>query len=294
MKYYFSGFSCSDELYHHGIPGQKWYVRRFQNPDGTLTPEGKKRYYGVSESTDTGGSGGTSRAHYRVQGVGDTVTNAARKTGQAIGKAGKAVVKYEVDRFKRRHPWIMSNEELDVQILKAKKVNELRTTRESARGKTFVGKLSNTLWKSFGVGTDKLAENLSTELGKGYAKKLLESREARKARELKEKTDLRTAQKNRKENELQYRKDMDKFNYRKDLYENSKRLEREQDRNALVEKAKDTGSRLIEGGKNAYAKATTPKPGSAKAVEEYARQKAYEEEKERRRKLYGPGGTAYR
>ncbi len=26
-----------DELYHHGIKGQKWGVRRFQNPDGTLT-----------------------------------------------------------------------------------------------------------------------------------------------------------------------------------------------------------------------------------------------------------------
>ena len=31
-----------NELQHHGILGQKWGVRRFQNKDGSLTPEGKK------------------------------------------------------------------------------------------------------------------------------------------------------------------------------------------------------------------------------------------------------------
>lgn len=40
MDYY------SNELYHHGIKGQKWGVRRFQYADGTLTPQGKKRYGG--------------------------------------------------------------------------------------------------------------------------------------------------------------------------------------------------------------------------------------------------------
>ena len=33
----------SNELYHHGIKGQKWGVRRYQNEDGTLTSAGKKR-----------------------------------------------------------------------------------------------------------------------------------------------------------------------------------------------------------------------------------------------------------
>ena len=32
------------DLRHHGIKGQKWGVRRFQNKDGSLTPNGKKRY----------------------------------------------------------------------------------------------------------------------------------------------------------------------------------------------------------------------------------------------------------
>lgn len=33
-----------DELYHCGIKGMKWGVRRYQNKDGTLTSEGKKHY----------------------------------------------------------------------------------------------------------------------------------------------------------------------------------------------------------------------------------------------------------
>lgn len=33
----------SNELYHHGILGQRWGVRRFQNEDGTRTTAGKKR-----------------------------------------------------------------------------------------------------------------------------------------------------------------------------------------------------------------------------------------------------------
>lgn len=33
-----------DELYHHGIKGQRWGVRRFQNEDGSLTSKGKTRY----------------------------------------------------------------------------------------------------------------------------------------------------------------------------------------------------------------------------------------------------------
>ena len=38
------GYLVHSELYHHGIKGMKWGIRRYQNPDGSLTEAGKNRY----------------------------------------------------------------------------------------------------------------------------------------------------------------------------------------------------------------------------------------------------------
>ena len=61
-----------NELYHYGVEGMKWGVRRYQNPDGTYTNEGKIRYFGKGREAgkmrlvkDTQGAHKLNRLNYK-------------------------------------------------------------------------------------------------------------------------------------------------------------------------------------------------------------------------------------
>lgn len=43
---------ANEYISHHGVLGQKWGVRRYQNKDGSLTNAGKKHYYKESLRAD--------------------------------------------------------------------------------------------------------------------------------------------------------------------------------------------------------------------------------------------------
>jgi hypothetical protein len=71
---------CNDDvLQHHGIKGQKWGVRRYQNPDGTLTEEGKEHYaYNVFPQE------ARAQAFLRVKAKPENVKN-SHTTGATVG-----------------------------------------------------------------------------------------------------------------------------------------------------------------------------------------------------------------
>lgn len=47
--YYAQEHDENESLTHHGIKGQQWGIRRYQNTDGSLTPEGR-RHWGIGDA----------------------------------------------------------------------------------------------------------------------------------------------------------------------------------------------------------------------------------------------------
>lgn len=89
-----------NELYHHGIKGQKWGVRRFQNQDGSYKPGAEGRYNSTyipvsrHRTLDTNSSHVKSGKRRIFQDIDDRIANDKFKSGkmkQQTSKTGDVV-----------------------------------------------------------------------------------------------------------------------------------------------------------------------------------------------------------
>lgn len=112
----------SGSLSHHGIKGQKWGVRRFQNEDGTLTAEGKQRYLtSVVRFSDKR----VARAEAKY--------NAARDAYDADRSSRRAMKRY----FRSGKRLLNANDQLMSEHIIEKQNAEKRQSKAQGQGDTY-------------------------------------------------------------------------------------------------------------------------------------------------------------
>ena len=104
-----------NELYHHGVKGQKWGLRRFQNPDGTLTAKGRQRYNIDSTNSKIG------RALFN--------TTSGQKLAISMNKGFKEDKKKIKEEYKKN---LETMSEEQAKILKTRAENEARVSAADA------------------------------------------------------------------------------------------------------------------------------------------------------------------
>lgn len=147
--YYVAGLPFSCELYHHGIKGQKWYIRRFQNPDGTLTTAGKIRY-----------------------GVG----NALRRVGKATKDASKDLKEKKHQNYIKKHPEKMTDEELSSALKRIQLEKQYKDILNNMP-KSKKQQISDAMLDTFKSEIKTIGGAVATKVGQKVAEKIFSDKE---------------------------------------------------------------------------------------------------------------------
>ncbi len=161
MNHIITRTSDTDELYHHGVKGMKWGVRRYQNKDGSITEAGKKRYARDAREKDFNKYDESSGKYYKQSkknGRSDLEFDAARYTKEDTERSKRLVdssknlsneLKRTVDTSNRNRkvPKMdlsnMTDQEMRNQInreILERQYNDMFNPRKESKGREYVSR----------------------------------------------------------------------------------------------------------------------------------------------------------
>lgn len=128
-----------DELYHFGILGMKWGIRRFQNEDGSLTPEGRKHVQAMKDTST----------------VAETSFKAVKNSTVAVKSINDRLITEEQERFKSKiNVSRMSDKELQAVVnrMQLEKNYRALSAERVASGKKHTSSILSTIGDVVTVG----------------------------------------------------------------------------------------------------------------------------------------------
>lgn len=164
MSNYIIKTNDQDELYHHGVLGMKWGIRRYQNEDGSLTSAGRKR-----KENELASISSKKRKDYKanpnkwveqdmknVKNILDTSSKMAGTTKNMINNSPKQKSKLNLDS--------MTDKQLRDRInrtLLEKQYNDMFAPKKTSRGKECVRKILDSAGTAMALGSSALSIAMS-------------------------------------------------------------------------------------------------------------------------------------
>lgn len=158
-----------DELYHHGIQGQKWGVRRFQNEDGSYTEAGLKRYGSLQK---------------KIAKQEAKIATHERRKDRLLEKNGRHIAKADMQaaRIRGRKSSILVSKKKARELEEKAQMKEAKVAK--AKGKLESEQLqiekAKALINKYNRKIDKMTMGSDIDIGKSYADHLMESKQLQK------------------------------------------------------------------------------------------------------------------
>lgn len=221
-------YTSGNELYHHGVRGMKWGIRRYQNKDGSLTNAGKKRRAKLESKIDK-----LETEHKKLNGMKDSSGAKSSSDKKSVSEMSITELKAATDRMNAEKNYYDAQKSLasanPKQVSKGKKMAEkfFNDSVLPAISNTAKSYLESYLKKTLGLETkDTLAELKKTYDILDYQQKI---------DKIKNPDKYKTADERTKEYDLKVKKEKAEADY-KSLEETKKELE--QTRKELEEERK--------------------------------------------------------